>query len=83
MSGEIAVWPFNTRERVCRATPRTSAASVTLSPRGFKQFSLMPRPGWGGFFKQFSLMPRPGWEVLDLADETLNEVTLSVEVRIV
>ena len=50
MSGEIAAWPFNTRERVWRATPRTSAASVTLRPRGSRQFSLMPRPGWGGFF---------------------------------
>ena len=43
-------WPFSTRERVWRATPKTSAAWVTFSPRGSRQFSLMLRPGWGGFF---------------------------------
>ena len=30
MSGDIAAWPFSTRESVCRATPRMFAASVTL-----------------------------------------------------
>ena len=32
---------------MCRATPNTRAASVTLSPSGSRQFSLMLRPGMG------------------------------------
>ena len=50
MSGEIAAWPFNTLESVWRATPKTFDASVTLKPSGSRQFPLMLRPGWDGFF---------------------------------
>ena len=47
ISGEIAAWPFRTRERVWRATPSTPAASGTFRPSGIRQFSLMLRPGGG------------------------------------
>ena len=52
-------WPCRARSRRGHSIPakgcggqrpETPAASVTLRPRGSRQFCLMPRPGWGGFF---------------------------------
>ena len=54
MSGETAAWPSSTRDSVWRATPSIVVASGTLWPRGCRQFSLMLRPGCGGFFTKAS-----------------------------
>src|ERR1022692_2739646 len=50
ISADIRALPFKTRERVCRATPNTSAPSVTVKPNGSKQASLIEWPGCGGIF---------------------------------
>ncbi len=50
ISGDMPAAPFSTRDSVWRATPKCSAAAVTLSPNGFRHVFLIVIPGWRGFF---------------------------------
>src|SRR5437879_7343935 len=50
ISGEIPRFPFTSSESVLRVTPRASAASVIVKPRGSTHWRKTMPPGCGGFF---------------------------------
>src|SRR3990172_5860418 len=57
ISGEIPAFSFTRLFRVCRVTPRRSAASVTVTPSGSMHSWRTILPGCGGFFMRMAQSP--------------------------